>query len=281
MENKLEDLLGDISSETDKYFKARCFMTEKAETEIFDEKKEIDSLRIYCKQNNYDIALIKRKNNEIAYIKLIDMENENCKNIIDIINTISREKRININTPIPELLDKFEELKYVFVYDGDIFKGIITLADLNKPSLYTYSYILISDFEKLLRNIVRISCREEEWLEHLSDENQKQVGGNFIANKAKGIETSLLECTTITQLKEVLLKSKLYNEFKVYNGQKEYNKKLKEIIDYRNAVMHNRNLIRSEKKYDEFYKFLLDFCMQRKAINEYYESIKEDKESTK
>ena len=275
MKYKLRNLLYKISGDTSEYFTAKCFMTDKTEIEIFDEKKDIGNLRNYCKQNNYDIGFVKRKSNEISYVKSKDLEN--CKNINKIINTISREERININAQIPEVIDKFKEQQHVFVYDNDIFNGIITYADLNNPSLYSYLYILISDFEKLLRNIIKLLCEREEdrWLRKLSVENQKEIGGIFISNKAKGIEISLLECATITQLKEILYKEKLYNEIKYYKSNKKiYCSKLKEIIDYRNSIMHNRNLIKDKEKYDDFYDFLYDFCIQRKEINDYYTRLK-------
>jgi len=275
MKSNLKDLLREISGDVNKYFTAKCFMTDKTEIEIFDEKKGIDNLRNYCKQNNYDIVLVKRKSNEISYIKSKDMKN--CKNIGEIIYTISKEIRIKIDAQIPEIIDKFEKNYFVFVYDDmDSFKGLITYADLNNPSLYSYLYILISDFEKLLRNIIKLLCKGEEdrWLNNISEKSQKEIGGIFISNKVKGIELSLLECATITQLKEVLCKEKLYKKIKCYKSKDQYKSKLYKIIDYRNAIMHNRNLIKSKEKYDDFYEFLYDFCTQRKEINEYYTELK-------
>ena len=113
MKYKLRDLLREISGEIIKFFTAESFMTEKSEIEIFDEKKDIDILSNYSKQNNYDNVLLKRKNGEISYIKSKDMEN--CKNISEIRNTISKKEKINIEAQIPEIIDKFEKNHYVFV----------------------------------------------------------------------------------------------------------------------------------------------------------------------
>ena len=277
MKYKLGDLLCKITGDINKFFTAKCFMTEKTEIEIFDEKKPADILRSDSKEKNYDIVLVKRENNELSYIKSKDMKN--CKNISEIINTISKEEKISIDAQIPEIIDKFEELHYVFVYNDDMrsFKGLITYADLNNTSLYSYLYILISDFEKLLRKIIKLKYEENEWIKDLSENSQREIGGIFISNKAKGIELSLLECTTITHLKEILSKKKFYNEIKCYKSKKQYSSKLKKIIDYRNAIMHNRNLIKDKEKYDDFYEFLYDFCTQRKEINDYYELKKKIK----
>jgi len=75
-------------------------------------------------------------------------------------------------------------------------------------------------------------------------------------------------------LKEVLCKAKLYNEIRFYNSQKTYTGKLQKIIDCRNAIMHNRNLVKDKEKFDDFYVFLYDFCTQIKEINDYYTRLK-------
>jgi len=274
MKYKLRDLLREISGDINKLVTAKCFMTEKTEIEVFDEKKDTDILRSSSKEKNYDIVLVKRENNELSYIKSKDMEN--CKNISEIRNTISKKEKINSDAQIPEIIDKFEKNHYVFVYDDmDSFKGLITYADLNNSSLYSYLYIFISDFEKLLRKIIKLKYGEDKWIKYLSDDNQQKIGVIFISNKAKGIELSLLECATITQLKEVLYKTKLYNEINCYDTKNRYKSKLKKIIDCRNAIMHNRNLIKNKEGHVDFYKFLYNFCIQRKEINNYYTGLKE------
>ena len=274
MKNKLRVLLDEVCDDIINFFTAKYFMTERTQIEIFNEKEDINFLRNYSKQNNYDIVLVERENKELSYIKSKDMEN--CENISKIINNISKEEKIKIIAQIPEIIEKFNELDYVFVYDKSSFKGLITYADLNNSSLYSYLYILISDFEKLLRKIIKLNCKEDEWLKYLSDENQQKIGCVFIANKAKGIEISLLECATITQLKEVLCKTKLYSEINCYSNKKEYDSKLKKIIDCRNAIMHNRNLIKDKENYKDFYKFLYCFCTQRKEIYNYYMKLREE-----
>jgi len=276
MKSKLGDLLCEISGDINKLFTAKNFMTEKTEIRIFDEKEHIDNLKNYSKQKNYDILLVKRKNNELSYIESKDMEN--CKNISEIINIISKEEKISIDAQVPEIIDKFKEIRYVFVYDNkDSFEGLITYADLNNSSLYSYLFIFLSDFERLLRKLIKLRFKEDEWLKKLSDDVMEEIGGIFIRCKFRGIETSLLGCATLPQLKEVLFKVKLYNKIKCYNNKKDtYNSMLMKIIECRNAIMHNRNLIKSKEDYDNFYKFIYDFCIQRKEIYNYYTKLKEE-----
>ena len=268
MEFKLEELLIEISGDINKFYTANSFMTDEAKIMFFDEEEDIETLRNYSEKNNYDILLIKKKNNRIAYIESEDIKN--CKNVKEILNNISEEEKITIDTQMPKIIDKFKEFPHVFVYDKkNLFKGVITYADLNKPPLYSYLYIFISNFERLLRNVIEIKYEKDNWLKKLSDGNKREVGSIFIESKAKEIELSLLECTTITQLKEILSKEKEITSLDCYKGKKSYESKLNKIIGYRNGIMHNRKIIKSKENYADFYEFLYDFCNQIKEIKNY------------
>ena len=50
----------------------------------------------------------------------------------------------------------------------DGFKGLITYADLNNSSLYSYLYIFTSDFEKLFRKIIKLKYGEDKWIKYSS-----------------------------------------------------------------------------------------------------------------
>lgn len=209
--------------------------------------------------------MLKKKDNSIAYIKSENINN--CKNIKEILNNISEEEKIKVDTKILEIIEKFKEFYYVFVYDDkNIFQGLITYADLNRPPLYSFLYIVISHFEKLLKNVIKIKYEKDDWLKKLPDESKREIGGIFIESKVKGIEISMLECTTITQLKEILSKEKEITSLDCYNGRKSYNSKLKKIIDCRNAVMHNRNIIQSKESCKDFYNFFYDLGIQIREI---------------
>lgn len=280
MEFEWKKILDAIFGDLNNFFTAKCFITEEVKIKELHEDYHIDNLKNYIRKNNYDIFLVKNENNKLSYIKKEDIEN--CKNIKDIfINNISEEKKIKMCTKIPEIIEKIKDFYYVFVYDEkNMFAGLITYADLNKPPLYSYLYIVISHFEALLRDVIEINYKEDEWLKSLSKVNQKIIRDRFNDDKSKGIEISLLECTTLCHITQILGKEKKITNLSCYLGKQNYKSKIKKILNRRNAIMHSKPLINSKEDCKDFYDFLCDFCNQIREIKNYYILKKEEKEGS-
>lgn len=276
MEFELKKMLDAIFGDLNNFFTANCFITEEAKITELQEDCHIDIIKNYFRENNYDILLIKNENNKLSYIKREDIENH--KNIKNNFINISEEEKVKTYTQIPEIIEKFETFYYLFVYDEkNMFTGLITYADLNKPPLYSYLYIIISYFETLLRDVIEINYRKDEWLKLLSEDNQKIIKDRFDDDKNKGIEISYLECTTLCHITQILGKEKKITNLSCYSGKQKYKSKIKKILNYRNSIMHSKTLITSKKECKEFYYFLCDFCTQIREIKNYYIRVKEEK----
>jgi len=260
---------------------AKHIMTPAEKIEIFNEKSKLKDALKYLKSNNFDIAVVEMNSKSYGYIMREDIEYNRTKGgIRKHIKNISPEGKIPSNLPLEEVIKKFEKHHYLFIFDEDMFKGIITYADLNKTPIYVLLYSIISVFEVTMREIVKKRYENErEWLEKLSDKSQREIGGIFISEKAKGVETSLLECTTLTQLKEILEKDKEWIKICINNEsgknlsikkKKEiFSEKMSKIINLRNAIMHRRVLINGKDGGKELYSIITRIKEDMKNLGEY------------
>jgi len=269
LEKTLDAIFGDLNN----FFTASRFITEEANIKKLYKDYNIDNLENYIKENNYDIFLVKNENSKLSYIKREDIKN--CKNIKDIFKNISEKEKVRMCTQIPEIIEKFKTFYYLFVYDEKkVFTGLITYADLNKPPLYSYLYIVVSYFETLLRNVIEFNYKKDEWLKLLSDTSQQLINDRFKEVRSKGIEISLLECTTLCHITQILGKEKKITNLSCYLGKQKYKSKIKKILDHRNSIMHNKTLIDSKEDCKVFHNFLCDFCNQIREIKKYYSELK-------
>ena len=255
---KLTNLLNNICGDINRYFTANSFMTERDNIDIFDMDYHSDYFKKYIESNNYDIVLAKNSNNDLFYITRESlMKNGNSK---DIFLRIPKNEKIDSNELIPEIIEKFKKYYCVFVYDKTEFNGLITYADLNKSPIYSYSYIVISKLEKYMRNYINLRYQENKWFDILPDGKQKEVSKIYNDEKAKGIEISLLECTTLTHLIKLFEKEKIFKFFAFCEGKNDFKSKSEKMINFRNDVMHCKPLIHNNEGGKYLYNTLGDFC---------------------
>ena len=218
---------------------------------IFDENSKLKDVLEHLKSKNFDIGIVRKNDGSYGYVMREDIELDGKKysdaDIHKYVKNVNLEEKISPDLPLEEVIKKLGERDYLFVFNEDLI-GIITYADLNKTPVYTLFYSFISFFEVTLRKIVEKRYENEmNWLKKLSDKNQREIGGIFISQKANGVEISLLECTTLTHLIEILKKDNewinTYIDNKSEKKKKVFDSKMSNVIDLRNTIMHSRKII--------------------------------------
>lgn len=251
----------------DRFFKVKSLMTDISNIYFFKETVSHNEVFEYLKSNNYDMGLCRKKDGSIGYLLVPDVIENSKSNIKSRIRSISPDEKINCDAGIDDAINKFNEYRYLFVFDNNDFAGIITYADLNRRPIHVFCYIAISEFEKMLRNVVLKKYNDDSWLIKLSDKSQRDIGGIYILEKAKGVERSLLECITITQLAEIISSEGECFQSLGYSSRNEVNLKMKKIIDWRNSIMHGRNLIYSIEGGKELFDFIYELGEQMGKVD--------------
>ena len=242
-----------INMDIDNFFKAESMMTKSDDIHFFNNDSSIEEIRHHLEINNFDIALIRNNYAFQSYIYKKDLQS--CDNIDEIIHRINDEEIIAPNASISEIINAFQNRKFLFVMSDGDFLGLITYADLNKYPLQVFCYMAIIEFEKRLKNIVSERFPNEEWLKKLSPSEKNYIGGIYISEKSDGVERSLVDCTNLIHLTEILN----IDDFRRIIGievRKNYESEMKKINDWRNAIMHNRALVSNEDGGKELYDFI-------------------------
>jgi hypothetical protein len=125
---------------------------------------------------------------------------------------------------------------------------------------------LVTEPERLLRQVAELRFHGEEWLERLSDGSRREIGAVYVAATAKGVETSLLECTTITRLKEILQGEGTLMRELGYASKDGFKRSMSTVIRFRNTVMHARKLVTGRQGGEELFHFIDDLSRKIQSI---------------
>ncbi len=251
------------------FLKAKTLMTKMSEIKIFDENTSLREVFNYLKFNNFDIGICKEKDESFGYLLFTDIFEESNNSIKHQIKPIDKNEKIGFNEGIDIVINRFNESRYLFVFDNDDFIGIITYADLNRRPIHVFCYIAISEFENMLREVTSKKYDNDLWLSKLSEKNQRDIGAVYISEKAKRVERSLLECSTITHLSEIVKKKGDFYQSLGYTCEKDVKKKMKKLIDWRNSIMHGRNLITGKDGGRELFEFIYELGEQMENVSDW------------
>ena len=246
------------------FFKAKALMTEENVIEIFDyqDNEVIKKSMNHMRDNRYDLAIIKNKKT-YGYILQEEALNEN--NIQNIFHEIKSGEKITPNDTISTVLDRFYQVEYQFVFYNDEFCGLITYADFNRLTMTSFLYVAISFFEKKMRQLVNILYPGDSWLKKFNSDGLCDIGGRYLRDKVKGIDRTLLESTTFSQIANVLAKKSVWREY-LRLSRDDYESLNSKIIDLRNNIMHSKNIISERAD-------LKTLCNTIKKFNDVLEKI--------
>jgi hypothetical protein len=120
---------------------------------------------------------------------------------------LSAEHLISDATSIADLLRVLRAKERAFVLVGPEVKGIVTLADLNKPPIRVYLFGLVSLLEMHLRFWIRNAYPDCCWKERLS-KKRVEYAINLHAERQKlNQQIDLLDCLQVCDLSDLLLKN--------------------------------------------------------------------------
>jgi hypothetical protein len=149
---------------------------------------------------------------------------------------------------LPILLNKMHQSTAVLVfqtghaegpYSLSRFAGLLTLSDLNRHgvrfALYRIIAALESGLEKVISNFFSDSS---DWLKKLNENDQVRILGYCELAKRNNVEIDFIEATQLTNLINIVAKTKEIIGLLKYNSRSDFEKQTGHIAELRNQVMH-------------------------------------------
>ena len=119
------------------------------------------------------------------------------------------------------------------------FIGLMTLSDLNRHEIRFALFRVVTALEFNLAKIISNFFPDpNEWLKKLNEDDQVRILGYSELSKRNNMEIDLIEATQLTNLLNIIAKTKEIIELLKYRSRKEFEKQIGNIAQLRNQVMH-------------------------------------------
>jgi hypothetical protein len=158
-----------------------------------------DEMRRILDQRGFDVAGVQQRP-EGPVIGFVAAEKLAGGRVADHLIQLTAEHLVSDATPLAELFLVLKERSRVFVVVGSGVKGIVTLADLNKPPVRIYLFGLVSLLEMHLRYWVREEYPQGSWEKELSPKRIEAARKLEQERKTRNDQISLLDCLQFCDL---------------------------------------------------------------------------------
>lgn len=155
-------------------------------------------------------------------------------------NPINAEHLISDATPIADLLRVLRSKERAFVLVGPDVKGIVTLADLNKPPIRVYLFGLVSLLDMHLQFWVRHAYADGSWKEHLSEKRLEHANEIQVERQKRNEQIDLLDCLQFCDLRDLVLRNEGLRNRLNFKSKKAGEKFLKEAEKLRDKLAHSQ-----------------------------------------
>ena len=255
---------------------ARLVMTPEDQVISFDHSDDCQLVFTSMKSKNIDYAPILRDGAFVGYVSrrsLVDIVQKTC-------GELAKEATVrNIISPkfsLENVLKRLVDEPFLFVTENKCVKGIITRADVNKRAFRTLFYIVLSELESQLVNLIRTMLPCEKSLHLLSEERAKDVLYSYWKAKTGNVEISVEQYLSFSDLVNIVLKSKdmiVWSLLRFTSRKQAEN--LSSLVDLRNNVMHSTRslLVREDsiqrilQRYEQIWE-LLESLLEFEELDE-------------
>jgi len=196
-------------------------------------------IALLLKERGFDVAGVQsaEKGPVMGFVAAKSLRDGTVK---DLAEPLHAEHLVSDATPLGELLRLLRSKERVFVLVGPEVKGIITLADLNKPSVRVYLFGLVSILEMHLRFWVFMSYGQDGWQHELKDDRLRIANELQAERRNRTEEIALIDCLQFCDKRDLIV-AKADLRAKLSLGSKTKSASLfGEAEDLRNRLAHSQ-----------------------------------------
>lgn len=149
---------------------------------------------------------------------------------------------------LPVILEKMSQSMAVLVFQTghaekynfiSNFIGLTTLSDLNRHEIRFALFRIITTLESNLAKVIsNFFSDPNDWLKKLNESDQVRILGYRELSKRNNVEIDFIEATQLTNLLNIVAKTKEIIELLKYKSRNDFEKQTGNISQLRNQVMH-------------------------------------------
>jgi hypothetical protein len=190
-------------------------------------------------RRDFDIAGVRADASDqvIGFVQREKLEGGQVSNHVE---TIDGDAVIAETTSLDDLLELLRARRFLFVRIGGQIKGILTVADLNKPLVRVYFFGLISLLEIHLSYWTAQMFPDDSWKEHLSKGRLTLAEQTRAMRHERGQNLALMDCLQFADRRSLVVLDDQLRKNLGLGSKTKAKEWLSEAEDLRNTLAHSQ-----------------------------------------
>ncbi len=157
----------------------------------------------------------------------------------EVVEPLTSSFLASADSPIQQVIRWFLSEPWLLLIDGRDPVGLVTPADLNRQPVRVYFYMLISDFEIRLADLLRgLYPNQSELLDMLPRSRREQVEHRYMALVEADVDVDRIGAFALTDLCRVAGKSAAVLRILGLEKSRDWQSETGDLIGFRHQVMH-------------------------------------------
>lgn len=229
---------------------ASMMMTPRKELCSFRLREKASNVLEEMEAHNFDVAAVTENGNVQWFVQRKALKAQNSSILLkEVAESIMVKYVISEQTKIEELLDLLTKQDFFFVIGKKEVTGLITYADLNRRPVKLLFYLLISELEARLIEMIKHRFPQiTDSFKHLRPAQKMEIEGYLKGSRRGDSEISVEQYFSTSHVVTIVVEDSTLREQLGYSSKKQARKNLDPIVSLRNKIMHPRSLIKNREE---------------------------------
>lgn len=229
---------------------ASMMMTPRKELYSFRLREKVSNVLEKMEAHNFDVAPVAENGSVQWFVQRKALKAQNSSTFLkEVAESIMVKYVISEQTKIEELLDLLTKQDFFFVIGKKEVTGLITAADLNRRPVKLLFYLLISELEARLIEMIKHRFPQiTDSFKHLRPAQKMEIEGYLEGSRRGDSEISVEQYFSTSHVMTIVVEDSILREQLGYRSKKQARKNLDPIVSLRNKIMHPRSLIKDREE---------------------------------
>jgi hypothetical protein len=205
----------------------------------FDGSTSAAEVREFMNANDFDIVGIRKSGRVANYVERVLLGNGACG---DFACPFEETTLLKDTAPLLTVLNGLTAASHLFVVTLGVVVGIITAADIQKPSVRMWLFGIVTLIELRCAELIEQHCQAEQWKQYLSEGRLQKAEALLAERRRRNPSVQLFDCLQFADKGQIIARNETLRSTTVFTSRRQVEDAVTKLEQLRNNLAHAQDI---------------------------------------